>query len=187
MRLSNRALVAQTFIVAVLLFSLGTVQAEAGWQYAQWGMSPEQVIAASNGEATSATTDDLAAQDCNIRKLVAEIATKHEPGPRSPKDWTRVLARGHRQIDDIDFDIAFQFRYRKLEAVHLDAKDCTEYVREKIFALLNSTYGVPIANEQHGIVQVSWSQPSTKTLVELMGMEGTGPCFISYKPLPTGL
>ena len=56
MRLSNRALVAKTFLVAALLLSLGTVQAEAGWQYAQWGMSPEQVIAASNGEATSATT-----------------------------------------------------------------------------------------------------------------------------------
>jgi hypothetical protein len=179
--------VAETFIVAVLLFSLGTAPAEAGWQYAQWGMSPEQVVAASNGEATSATTDDLAAQDHNIRKLIAEITAKHKPGPRNPKDWTRVLARGHRQIDDIDFDIAFQFRYRKLEAVHLDAKDCTEYVREKISALLNSTYGVPIANEQHGIVQVSWSQPSTKTLVELMGMQGTGLCFISYKPLPTGL
>ena len=91
MRLSNRALVAKTFIVAVLLFSLDTVPAEAGWQYAQWGMSPEQVIAASNGEATSATTQDLAAQDQNIRKLIAEIMAKHKPGPRHPRDWTRDL------------------------------------------------------------------------------------------------
>jgi hypothetical protein len=187
MRLSVRVLVGKIVTVVVLVFLLGTVPAEAGWQYAQWGMSPEQVIAASNGEATSATTDDLVAQDRNIRKLIAEITARHKPGPRNPKDWTRVLARGHRQIDDVDSDIAFQFRYRKLESVHLDAKDCTEYVREKIFALLNSTYGAPIANEQHGVVQVSWSQPSSKTLVELMGMEGTGLCFVSYKPLPTGL
>jgi hypothetical protein len=47
----------------VLSFSLGMVPAEAGWQYAQWGMSPEQVFAASNGEATSATIQDLATQD----------------------------------------------------------------------------------------------------------------------------
>lgn len=38
--------------LVILAFCLLALPAEAGWRFAEWGMSKEQLLAASNGEAT---------------------------------------------------------------------------------------------------------------------------------------
>lgn len=69
-------------ISALFLLILGTASAKAYWQYAEWGMTPTQIAAASQGRATACQPDrpacaggaGLAIDSTQMLGLVASVA-----------------------------------------------------------------------------------------------------------------
>lgn len=119
-----------------------------GWRYATWGMTPEQVFAASGGEAKQLAKADEYGQN---RELVAPIG-----------------------IDDFDLagirvKVRFQFRrdsmrlsqvlLQKFEAEHF-VPSRSEYSR--LEQLLTEKYGAATFHRDEGNkVASSWAFPST--------------------------
>lgn len=90
-----------------LLIALCVVSpAHADWQYTKWGMSPEEVVAASNGKA----------------HLVSDAeATKYF---RSA-EYVIALAKGDHSADGEKFSVTFDFtrQAKRLQTVILKATD----------------------------------------------------------------
>lgn len=107
--------------VAIFLIVLATSKAHADWQYTKWGMTPDQVVAASGGKAVMILPDDkLAKSDLQSKsKVRADYAT-----------------------NELSFRSYFEFGPSGLEAVRL--KPINDDAIYRANSLIESVYGKPI-------------------------------------------
>lgn len=149
--------------VALLAFSGA---AGADWQYAKFGMTVDQVIAASDGKAR------------------LEPYPGHDQKPGGVLS-AKSLARAEYSFNGLDFDVYFAFDVATggLSLVDLDLKKggpryCDDVLRE-----LQAIYGPPETGRSSSIVhQYNWRSDSTGNHVSLLAV-GRESCFLNYKPL----
>ena len=128
--------------------------AGSGWRYARWGMSPEQVVAASGGQAV------LAEQDSKTNTVFGSTgaAASYSQPP-------------------FTFRVFFNFRYGKLTQVtlHPDPKaDCTPLIND-----MTRRFGPPeIRSLYTGITTFSWPDAPIANDIRVFRVPET--CSISY-------
>src|SRR5260221_12644165 len=105
----------------VASLSIMPFTASANWQYTQWGMSPEQVVAACGGSAH----------------------LNQDNGALLPYTKALLLAKGQIQIDNLDFTIGFYFdvNRRTLNSVFLTLPKCAIGDAGRLKEFLNAKYG----------------------------------------------
>lgn len=152
------ALVAATFGVATALLGMET-QALADWQYTQWGMSPAEVQAASNGTAVDNQDRTLDAVDL--------------------KAGLTAFYRG----DKRPFTAVFLFDATgKLSAVTLNPTDRISC--DPIRQSLSEHYGAPASLDQHKFGETArWNDVEGDNVVVFLDL-GQGNCSIQYSSLP---
>jgi hypothetical protein len=147
------------FTATVALLGLGlATSAQADWQYAKWGMTKKEIIAASKGEAREYKRgEDFVCN--NDRKVIAVIAKK-------------VLA-------GTAFTVAFcAYADGKLSSVRLDNSGANTYqLRETMLG----QYGVPISNGRDNLMWNDRKSGNAVIFTDQLGI-GTG-AMIEYKPL----
>jgi hypothetical protein len=140
--------------------------AYADWQFTKWGMTPEQVIAASGGSAV--TPDAEKSKSCS-----------------SPSGEDKCLAiMPSYKVGSYKFEVSFQFSERKLNRILLKV-DPKEYpnVRE----MLLGVYGEPISDKKTSFSSKAiWKDDRNKNSVSLNWMPDTY-LTIYYEPIVTGL
>jgi hypothetical protein len=135
------------------------ISAHAGWQYATWGMSPEEVIAASKG-----------------------IAVRAE-NPAVARNGERGLLTAPYVTNDILFFVHFWFAAGepKLAWVSLGtqyAEDCP-----KVRSLLFSIYGAPQVSDPGPPSSLRWRSDPTGNFVAFSQYSDTR-CVLDYYPIP---
>jgi len=134
--------------------------AVAGWQYTNWGMSPEQVVAASKGKASSGSG---------------------EPGDRVSDSPLEVGAVGTHSSGKWQFRTVFYFDGGKLSYIKATLQN-GEKGCGSLWADMKSVYGKPFSEDHDAIMGTAIWQDSTKNnrvaLLEIGDL-----CAIDYKPL----
>ena len=136
-----------------------SLSAHADWQYATWGMIPEQVIAASKGVAVR-TENPAVARNGERRLLTAPYAT-----------------------NDILFDVHFWFAVGepKLARVSLGtqyAADCPN-VRSLLFGI----YGAPQVSDPGPPSSLRWRSEATGNFIAF-SQYSDARCVLDYYPIP---
>lgn len=134
--------------------------ASAQWQYTEWGMSPEQVIAASNGEVERAPSDPM-------------------------REWEGVdiAAEGLYRSGKYDFKSIFYFSRNELVAVHLELQSSN--LESDAIALRHSLYGVygdPFDESPGLMTIVTWHDTKKNNRIDLLAI-GDKSVKITYRPL----
>ncbi len=128
--------------------------AGSGWRYARWGMSPDEVVAASGGQAV------LAKQDSKTNTVFGSTG-----------------AAANYSQPPFTFRVFFNFRYGKLTQVtlHPDPKaDCTPLIND-----LTRRFGPPeIKSLYTGITTFYWPNAPVANDVRVFRVPET--CSISY-------
>lgn len=128
--------------------------AASGWQYARWGMSPAEVVAASGGRAV------LAKQDGKTNTVFGSTG-----------------AQANHSQPPFTFRVFFNFRYGKLTQVTLHPEpkaDCTPLVNE-----LTRRFGPPeIKSLYTGITTFYWPDTAVANDIRIFRVPQT--CSISY-------
>lgn len=144
-------------IAAVITASPVAIQdsREPGWNYTRWGMSPEEVVGASNG-----------------------AARLHAPPPVAGATGF-TLAVGTMAGGAVDYNLSFTFNQsRGLTHVNLEAPpaQCPAVIRE-----LYRVYGTPYHNPRSNFaVQAAWEDRSKNLDVSLFASGAS--CLITYSP-----
>jgi hypothetical protein len=152
-------------IVLATLFSIEIIngmQASADWEFTRWGMTPEQVIAASQGRA------------------IADPA----PRQRLPK-WVAVeckIGLTSYRINEFRFWVHFCFDLRNLlAAIYLYAPE-SDFI--SLDRALHSNFGPPINQKDDGLwVERSWNDQMKYNSVRLFTLPPYGLSVIEYKAL----
>jgi hypothetical protein len=108
--------------VAIALLML-TTSARADWQYTRWGMTPDDVVAASNGKA---------------RRAEPGLGREGEILPPG----SGRLAEAETKISGVRFYIQFLFRKERLVMVQLSGL-CSQSASQEIENQLRLEYGEP--------------------------------------------
>jgi len=142
-----------------LCMVIAPMSAHADWQYATWGMSPEQVISASRGVAVRAETTAVA-RNGERRLLVAPYATNNIP-----------------------FAVHFWFAVGepKLTRVSLGTQydaDCPN-----VRSLLVSIYGEPQVSDLGPPSSLRWRSNATGNFIAF-SQQGDARCILDYYPIP---
>lgn len=135
----------------------------ADWQYTKWGMTPEEVVAASGGMA--------------------------RPDPHRNKhrtDSTESLLAAPYAAAGFEFDATFQFSRssQRLERVHLDLIDTSRC--SDLIGALRSRYGEPESESKLPVlVMITWRSDDMPDQVALVAIEsvasgGFSNCQIQY-------
>jgi hypothetical protein len=142
--------------------SLISFTALANWQYTQWGMSPEQVVAASRGSAH----------------------LEHDNGALLPYTKALLLAKGQIQIGNFDFVVGFYFDVNKrtLNSVFLTLPKCSANDARRLKELLNAKYGAP--RDRFYNLITKWVSPFSPDMITFTSGES---CSIEYEQIPAGL
>jgi hypothetical protein len=123
--------------IASFAFVLMPTAALADWQYTKWGMSPEDVVAASNGKAHLVPEAEAA-------------KTLHS------SEYVIPLAKGDHSANGEKFSVMFDFtrQAKRLQTVTLTATDPSRcYIYKRM--LLNK-YGAPIDTERGPTEGLKW-------------------------------
>jgi hypothetical protein len=139
-------------IVGVVLAVVPTA-ALADWQYTRWGMTPQQVIAASNG-------------------TVSWRAVKL-PKPNGPREEIGGSYAAGERI----FDVSFTFSDGRLSIVSLKADPCDG----SLLADLKSRYGRPLSEAAGMFPFMEWDDKRNDNRVTLFEIFDS--CLITYTPL----
>lgn len=147
----NLAMTIKVLMPALLAY---TATAHADWEWTTWGMHPEQIVAASNGNARLATEEEIKAKSLKQDDQVVRAAKAYAPF----------------SMDGIAFNTWFYFDPKT------DALMCVRLVPEKDASLktlrnrLETTYG-PETTETHEklfsafwINKIIWSKDDEITL-----------------------
>jgi hypothetical protein len=105
------------FAIAVIAISIAPITARADWQFTRWGMTPSEVVAASNGTA------------------------KPTPPSRAVKDGDEAV-KGTYRTGDFTFTVGYVFEKDRLVAIRL--KPVPLKVIYKVGAQLDAVYGKPV-------------------------------------------
>ena len=154
--MSNRFLAKIIVTLAAVLFA---APAAADWQYTRWGMTPQQVTAASRGVAKTNPAE------------VSDTGTHRSE---------RALLAGPYSAARMSFRAVFYFGNadKKLSKVHLilqGGADCTD-----VRAELMNLYGPPLS-QAAGVV-TRWRDTKRRNTVTLANWGGGG-CNLEYEPL----
>jgi len=126
----------------------------ADWTYARWGMSPAQVVAASNGQARLAP-----------------------PSKNTNTVYGTTGAEADYSQPPFDFAVTFGFRYDKLTQVTLhvkDGKDCTPLANDLI-----RKFGPPVIKSFYtDVTGLFW--PDTATANDIRVLRTSSACSIIY-------
>lgn len=168
---------------AFLATSLVSSAAFAGWQYAEWNMTPDQVISASNGKARKASKQDLEKQKSDRRKYIADglsIST-------NPEEWTLGLAYSEFYIGDMRNEVEFYFRHEKLTHIVVDPDNCHNVMSDYLKRLLIVKYGEPVYIDNDELSNDTvWRDISSKSMVTLrifLDEVVKDECTITYEPI----
>jgi hypothetical protein len=144
------------------------IQADASWQYTRWGMSPEQVVAASKGTA------HLEPDNGSYLPYLPD------------RDKALMLAKGQVKIGSFNFKVGFYFDVEKraLKSVFLSAENCTKNDSYALREWLSAKYGVP--REVLYNLTFKWVSPFEPDIITLTSLSDTS-CSIAYEPIPAGL
>jgi len=164
----GRAAAALALVSAVLS---AMTEARADWQYTRWGMSPEQVIAASRGTA------------------------KPSAGPELGDKSERLLVISNTEIENVVFWVSFYFSRSTggLSRIFVQKDDCTAWTASRLRLLLRAKFGHPIkttdlSTTEHPFFTDDWR--AGHDIVQLAIVQD-GPkrfyCWITYQPIPAGL
>jgi hypothetical protein len=142
-----------------LCLVLAPISAHADWQYATWGMSPEEVIAASKGVA--------------VRVENSAVARNGE----------RVLLTAPYTTNDILFVVHFWFAVGepKLARVSLGTKYATDC--PNVRSLLFSIYGAPQVSDLGPPSSLRWRSDATANFTAFT-QYGDTRCVLDYYPIP---
>ena len=146
----------RTAALCLALVLIPTCQAQAGWQYTQWGMSMEEVLSASKGAAHP----------------TAKPATY-------PNDSLKHLLDGTYESGDFTFNVQYIFRQRKLEVVILaltNPSDCALLRLE-----LANTYGKPQSTGDAVSQLDKWWDETTGNVVAVLDISPLS-CSVRYSP-----
>ena len=135
--------------------------AKADWQYTKWGMTPEQVVAASGGKA----------------KLLHGV---QYPPPHE------ILAGSETTVRDMPLSVNFLFRGRKLTEVHLghgcdDAREAAT-----LQSALYDRFGRPVRDERGDNIFQAWRDEKSGDVITFLYVP-KNLCAITYTPRPEGL
>lgn len=136
-------------------FLMSASPALAGWEYAKWGMTPKQLVAASRGQA----------------KL-----GHGEPGDRVENE--EVGALGTYSAAERQFDTIFYFREGRLNQVNLKLTgDDREKRCDGLFSDLAAKYGEPDPSSIDGVT--GWKDYQGRNIVRLIHIGDM--CNIHYE------
>jgi hypothetical protein len=136
--------------------------AAADWQYAKWGMSPGEVVAASNGNA----------------QLVSEADVKKS---RATDNDFVTLARATVSVNGEKFSASFDFikHSKRLQGVSLNAIDVSRcYVYR---SYLIHKYGAPVYSDINGKLLI-WRDPTSGNAVDWV-YAPPGFCIVRFEPI----
>jgi hypothetical protein len=131
---------------AIIVLLLTPRTAYADWQYTKWGMSPEEVVAASNGNA----------------QLLPDTEAKKS---RATDNDFITLAKAVRSVNGERFSVSFNFikHSKRLQMVSLDAVDVSRCTMYKSY--LFHRYGAPAVSEFDGTLLI-WRDPPSGNAVD---------------------
>lgn len=142
--------------ITVVVVVLAAVPASAHWQYARWGMTPVQVVAASGGKAQAASGDKSAQGDVN-----RDAAGAYSVGGRS-------------------FRTSFWFDASGLEKVTLSPDGeprCLDLRRD-----LLAKYGEPVERNPGSVERLMWADKAAGNRIVII-TDGDSFCELQYAPL----
>jgi hypothetical protein len=149
--------------IAAFAFALVPTAALADWQYTKWGMSPEEVVAASNGNAHLVSE--------------AEAAKTFRSA-----EYVVLLAKGDHSADGEKFSVIFDFtkQAKRLQGVTLKATDPSRcYIYRRV--LLNK-YGAPVDTNRGPTEDLKWRDlPSGNAVDWIYASPGT--CLLQIEPI----
>lgn len=136
----------------------------ADWQYSRWGMTPDQVVAASKGAARLATDDERAQLD----------------GPRTgPR---RTLAIGNHTAAGIPLSVRFVFDGDRLVLVSAGVTRPAD--AEPLRQALLMQYGQPaFVSRVSVLTQLGWSDQKNGNKVEFIHTRTGDGSAVNYSPL----
>lgn len=147
--------------VVAVLFS---APAFADWQFTRWGMTPDQVVAASKGAARLATEEETARLD----------------GPRQKQ--RRTLAVGSHTAAGIAFSVRFVFENNRLVLVSTGVTRPED--AEPLRQALLMQYGQPaFVSRVSVLTQLGWSDRGRGNKVELIQTRSGDGSSVNYSPL----
>jgi len=135
------------------------MSAHASWQYATWGMSPEQVIAASKGVAARAD-NPFVARNGERGLLTAPYATNNIP-----------------------FVVHFWFTVGEPKLIRVSLG--TQYAADcpNVSSLLFSIYGTPQVSDLGPPSSLRWRSDATGNFIAF-SQYGDTRCVLDYYPIP---
>ncbi|HZP98889.1 MAG TPA: hypothetical protein VFB13_05075 [Reyranella sp.] len=154
-------------VVGLLLASAFPGGAWADWQYTKWGMTPEEVVAASDGK----------------------IKMLEKPRPAAPGEV--ALVEGRYESGDLKFSATFVFRdaeKKSLTLVSLALLDSEKLTCAGVHEALFAKYGEPghvISDRSTFTRQLFWQDRPTNLSIELFRTIKDILCLVSYRPLTT--
>lgn len=146
--------------------------AQAWWDFAKWGMTEQQVVAASKGRAQACTQSERGA--CARLMSPSTMATVAVPRLSIPS----INIAGESASVSFFFDDA-----QKLTRTFANFQS-THYRR--VVDLLNGTYGAPVEQRGGTFATSTWRDPAKGTLIKATDLAGTG-VRVTYEPTRAGL
>jgi hypothetical protein len=150
-------------------FLIMTAAAQADWQFAKWGMSLDQLIAASKG---------------NVVKTTPEEARKQEMGG----GLGPAVAKSDYASNEINFSAYYYVTQGKLAAVRLLPVSVSDGPR--VADQLRKTHGKPVENKDQigacGYKKLTWRDNAGKNLVTYIQVDcaDSNSAAVQYEPLP---
>ena len=143
-----------------LLCMAFATSANAQWQYTNWGMSPDEVAAASGGEGARALSD-----------------------PERQWDGVKIAAEGAYQSGSYNFDTEFFFTNEELVSVKLNLiSDDLSTDASKLRHSLYAVYGEPFAESSGMMKIVTWHDAKKNNRLDLIVI-GDLSVSLQYRPL----
>jgi hypothetical protein len=150
------------------------------WRYAKWGMSPEEVIAASNGQASPVPFTSPTPDSIEKPKQVSQLS-----GTPSQEPLRFEGAKSQLEDGGIFFKVSFVFdeQARKLIQVIVSTDKCaldTDLIRYRLI----KDYGKPA--DHHKSDSTTWKTNSEMIKYDVIKKKPTSSanCAIRYEPLP---
>lgn len=149
-------------IVAGALALALAAPAGAGWQSTEWGMTPAQVVAASQGRAMLNTGSS---------------------GQKISGDTRTVQATGTHVSGEHRFETTFYFRNdTRLALIKMELKEAPTGCGP-LNADLQKLYGKPVKEEKSSVVTfIHWDDKAKNNRVKTVQI-GTDYCSLEYEPL----
>lgn len=145
--------------------------AQAWWDFAKWGMTEQQVVAASKGRAQPCTQSDQG--PCSRLMDPITKATVAVPRLSIPS----IAIAGESASVSFFFDDT-----QKLSRTFVNFQG-THYRR--VVDLLNGTYGAPVEQRPGTFATTTWRDAAKGTLIKATDILGN--VRVTYEPIKSGL